>query len=356
MTVENQTKKVKITGNASKTTFSFDPIVIFRAADLEVITTVIATGVETVRTEGVGATNWSTSLTTFPATGSIVYPADVVTPLPATETISIRRLLTLEQQTDLENQGGYFPETQETVFDKLVMNDIMLQEQLDRSIHMPTSLASFSTLLPTPISGDGGKILALNSGLTAWEYIAQNSAAFISVPEPSTDNGIVRYNGVTGSSFNDSGVLIDDNNRVTSPGGFITAKGADLASATATVIGTDGNYFDITGTTTITSFTVPVGMIFTVQFDGALLLTHNGTTLDLPTEGNLTTVAGDHATFFATAANAVQCINYSRAVGSPLLGAGGSGDLLAANNLSDLNSASSGRTNLGLAALAVLAT
>ena len=153
MTVTSQTTKVTATGNGSATTFSFSPLVIFASTDLVVVTTVTATGVETTRTEGTGATNWSTSLTSFPATGSIVYPADTVTPLPSTETITIKRVLTLEQQTDLENQGTYFADTQETALDKLLMIDLQQQEAVDRSLKLPVSSSSaISVELPAPVA------------------------------------------------------------------------------------------------------------------------------------------------------------------------------------------------------------
>ena len=54
------------------------------------------------------------------------------------------------------------------------------------------------------------------------------------------------------------------------------AKGADIASAAALALGTDGNLFKITGTTTITSFTgVPqAGAEVTLWFSGATKVTH----------------------------------------------------------------------------------
>ncbi len=76
------------------------------------------------------------------------------------------------------------------------------------------------------------------------------------------------------------------------------SKGSDIASATALALGTDGNYFDVTGTTAITSIgTVSVGSEVTLQFDGALTLTHHVTNLVLPGGVNIVTSAGDHATF-----------------------------------------------------------
>ena len=104
---------------------------------------------------------------------------------------------------------------------------------------------------------------------------------------------------------------------------FIEAKGADVASAATTTIWVaDGNFIHITGTTTITSFgtaTQP-GSHRTVVFDGALTLTHNSTSLILPTGANITTAAGDVAIVRAeTTANA-RVVAYLRKDGTALVG------------------------------------
>ncbi|MDP7367681.1 MAG: hypothetical protein QGH83_10540 [Candidatus Pacebacteria bacterium] len=95
-------------------------------------------------------------------------------------------------------------------------------------------------------------------------------------------------------------------------------KGSDIASASPTVIGTDGDYFDVTGTTGFSAFTVAANRLFTLQFDDALTMTHHATNLDLPGEANITTAAGDVAQFFSTGTNTVQCVNYTRADGTPI--------------------------------------
>ena len=115
----------------------------------------------------------------------------------------------------------------------------------------------------------------------------------------------------------------------TSPqlGGFLDPNGAyigmelgtDVASATALVLtgataGLDGDFIRVTGTTTITSFTVAGNRHFFLEFAGALTLTHAGSdVLELPGGANITTAAGDVAEFFSTAANKVTCVNYTRA-------------------------------------------
>ena len=66
-----------------------------------------------------------------------------------------------------------------------------------------------------------------------------------------------------------------------------TEKGADIVSASPTVITTVGDYFDVTGTTSFTAFTVAADRQFTLQFDGILTMTHHATNLDLPGEANI---------------------------------------------------------------------
>jgi len=102
----------------------------------------------------------------------------------------------------------------------------------------------------------------------------------------------------------------------------LNLKGGDLTSASPLVIDTDGNYFDVTGTTNFSAMTVAANRQFTLQFDGALTMTHHATNLDLPSEANITTAAGDVATFQSTGANTVQCINYTRADGTAVVSAG----------------------------------
>jgi len=98
------------------------------------------------------------------------------------------------------------------------------------------------------------------------------------------------------------------------------AKGADIASATTTDIGAaTGNFVHVTGTTTITGLgTIQAGTERTVEFTGILILTHNGTSLILPTGANITTAAGDTAIFRSEGSGNWRCISYQRASGIAL--------------------------------------
>jgi hypothetical protein len=52
-------------------------------------------------------------------------------------------------------------------------------------------------------------------------------------------------------------------------------------------------------------------------------MTHHATNLDLPGEANITTAAGDVATFQSTGSNTVQCISYTKADGTGVVSSGG---------------------------------
>lgn len=72
------------------------------------------------------------------------------------------------------------------------------------------------------------------------------------------------------------------------------AKGANIASAAALDLGTDGNFFHVTGTTTITSIeSRPAGHVVDLVFESALQVTHNGTSLILSGGVNYNAAAGE---------------------------------------------------------------
>jgi len=105
---------------------------------------------------------------------------------------------------------------------------------------------------------------------------------------------------------------------------FRGTTSAPIASATPALSAATGNLVSITGTTTITALgTVATGAEFTLVFAGVLVLTHNATSLILPTGANITTAAGDVAVVVSLGAGNWRCVGYERADGTPLVGGGG---------------------------------
>ena len=71
-------------------------------------------------------------------------------------------------------------------------------------------------------------------------------------------------------------------------------KGANIASAATLVLGTDGNSFTVTGTTTITALSAkPIGTVIILQFAAAVTLEYDATALDLSGDVDMVTEADD---------------------------------------------------------------
>jgi hypothetical protein len=106
------------------------------------------------------------------------------------------------------------------------------------------------------------------------------------------------------------------------------SKGADVASAPALPVLTDGNYFDVTGTTGITSIntTGGPGTLIKLHFDGVVTLTHHATDLVLAGAANFTTAAGDELEFSEYAAGDYRMTGWSLA--GTARGGGGGGAFL----------------------------
>lgn len=100
----------------------------------------------------------------------------------------------------------------------------------------------------------------------------------------------------------------------------LSVKGSDIASASTTDLSAaTGDFVTVTGTTTITALgTSGAGVERTVHFSGALTLTHNATSLILPTGANITTASGDVARFRSLGSGNWRCIGYMRATGALL--------------------------------------
>ena len=98
------------------------------------------------------------------------------------------------------------------------------------------------------------------------------------------------------------------------------AQGSDIASASTTDLGNaDSDYVRVTGTTTITSLgsTATRSHVW-VKFTGALTLTHNATSLILPTGANIATANGDVAEFARISGSNWQCLGYIPVNGKPV--------------------------------------
>lgn len=149
-----------------------------------------------------------------------------------------------------------------------------------------------------------------------WIVVNSTSGAFTITAKTSAGTGVTLTQSSVSWIYGD-GINIGGNNYLQLSGGTLTgalneAHGANIASAsTLNLDSATGNFLHVTGTTTITAITLTAGRR-TVVFNGALTLT-NGASLILPGGANITTAAGDIATFISEGGGTVRCTGYQRA-------------------------------------------
>jgi len=108
---------------------------------------------------------------------------------------------------------------------------------------------------------------------------------------------------------------------------YLRTIGTDMASAATVDLSTaTGEVVNITGTASISSLgIVAAGMRYWLVFGGAATLVHNGTSLILPSGGNVTAAAGDVACFESLGAGNWRALSYLRANGGSVVGGQGGG-------------------------------
>jgi hypothetical protein len=155
--------------------------------------------------------------------------------------------------------------------------------------HNATSLILPGSANITTANGDVAQFISLGSG--NWKC-----------------SGYIRQNGVMiGKTLSDQ---------------LNFAPTVSIASAATVNIGAAAsNDLIITGTTTITAFdSIAAGAYRWVKFTGVLTLTHNSTSLILPTGANITTAADDEALFKSLGSGNWKCAFYQRKDGTSLVG------------------------------------
>lgn len=122
---------------------------------------------------------------------------------------------------------------------------------------------------------------------------------------------------------------------------FKGTAGTAIASAATIDLGAaTGNTVHITGSTgPITSLgTVASGVERKVVFDSTPTLTHNATSLILPTGANITAAAGDSALFVSEGSGNWRCHRYNKADGTAIGGASIANDAVTNAKLANVNS------------------
>lgn len=149
MTILSATSRMTYTGNGGASNYSFT-YKIFNEEDLLVTVRHPTTGAETELTLTTDytvtiASNGTGSITLVDAdqawlTGAFLTTAWVLV---------IRRVVDLTQETDIRNQGAFFPENHEDAFDYLMMSIQQVQDEVSRSLKVNETDDPLTLTMPT---------------------------------------------------------------------------------------------------------------------------------------------------------------------------------------------------------------
>ena len=216
-------------------------------------------------------------------------------------------------------------------FDDVERNGVSINSFID-SLDDPTATNSATIYISEGGTGGAGVVFQVSGAVTSASTYSKVAVTHVATYGTLTDGDligvVIAFSGNNGAINN----IVED----TSPqlGGDLDAnghqvqwsKGADVASNGALAVGTDGNYFDVTGTTTITSInsTGGAGTLIKLHFDGACQLTHHASNLILAGAENFTTEAGDELEFVEYGSGTYRQTGWCLAGTAPGGGGGGS--------------------------------
>lgn len=172
MSISSATNRNDYTGNGATSTYNYT-FRIFEDSDLTVIvrdtagaeTTLVITTDYTVT--GAGGASGGTIVLVDNGQAWLDGDGDLLTDYALT----IRRVLPLIQETDIRNQGAFYPEIHEDQFDKLIMIEQQQGDDIARSLKLPQTVSSsvFSPELPATLPDNAGATIIVNATGDAFE-------------------------------------------------------------------------------------------------------------------------------------------------------------------------------------------
>ena len=218
MTIASSNNRNDYTGNDTTAVYNYT-YKVFLEGDLKVLVRNTTTDVETELTlitdytvSGVGDLSGG-SITLVDAGQAWISASSN---LDSGYSLTVKRVASLTQGTDIRNQGDFFPEIHENFFDKSVMIDQQQQDELDRSIKLPETInpTSFDASLPaglvgeadttivTNATGDGFDIGPSAGAITAAAANAASAAASASAASTSETNAATSETNASTSETN----------------------------------------------------------------------------------------------------------------------------------------------------------
>ena len=252
MTVSTTTIKNSYSGNGSTTAFAYT-FKVFASTELKVFIRVNATGVETLKAEGTGSTNYGVSGVGETGGGNVTF----VTAPASGETVVIIRDTALTQLTDYQPADPFPADSHENALDKLTNIAQELSEEMDRTLKV-----SKTTSITTPeitadaatranaflvFSSDGESLTTSTSAAT--QHLGTDGSAslpyysFTSDPNSGwfrigADNVGLSLGGTKRVDYGTAGMAVTGT--ITSSGILSVDDTTDTSSGTSGSIHTDG--------------------------------------------------------------------------------------------------------------------
>lgn len=224
MSISSSTSRNDYVGNGAVDTYNYS-FRIFDEADLTV-TVRNTSGVETTlalttdyTVTGVGASAGGTIVLVNSAQSWLDGDGD----LKSGYALTIRRVLDLVQETDIRNQGAFYPEIHEDQFDKLVMIAQQQQDEVNRSARMPETISAsaFDPTFPSSLPDNPGATVIVNTAGDGFDL------------GPTADQISSANTDATAAAASAAAALVSKNNAAASE----TAAAASAASAAAVIAG-----------------------------------------------------------------------------------------------------------------------
>lgn len=331
MSLSSTTSRISYTGNGAVSTYSYT-FKVFSQSDL-LVTVRNTSGVETTLTiatdytvTGVGDTGGGT-IVLVNASQAWLTAGKLTTGY----VLTIRRVPSLVQTTDIRNQGDFYPESHEDTFDQLVMIDQKQQDEIDRSMKLPETVSSadFDPTLPSGIAGSADKVPVTNAtgdgwaAASAWIDSADISTAAASAAAAAASETAAAASAVAADASADAALVSE-----TAAAASAASAAAQLASAffrdvvyitsadsPRTITSADnGKLFNINSSGGAISFTLPTIASTTLPFNVSFKLTTAGNTVTI-NRASTDTIEGATSATLSTAGQGLDLI--ADADGSP---------------------------------------